>query len=59
MAKNRKDFSNNIKCECGYFNKKESVLRYGTCRLCGKVLDEKAKYKYEMFCKLHLWRKTK
>lgn len=48
----------NINCpDCYYGNHKESVDRYGTCKRCGKVLDEKAKYKYEMFCKLRLWRK--
>jgi hypothetical protein len=27
--------------------------------LCHKVLDEKAKYEYEMFVRLHLWRNKK
>lgn len=49
----------NIKCECGYQNHKENIERYGTCRGCGKVLDPKAKFDYEMFCKLRRWRKTK
>lgn len=47
----------NIKCECGYQNHVENVRRYGTCRLCGKVLDPKAKFNYEMFIKLRRWRK--
>ena len=49
----------NIKCECGYQNHKENVMRYGTCRGCGKTLDSKAKYNYEMYTKLRLWRKSK
>lgn len=58
MKKNkRSDFFDNVICDCGYQNHKENVDRYGTCRLCGKVLDKKAKFNYEMFCKLRLWRK--
>lgn len=57
MAKKRKDFLNNIICECGYQNHKDMIDKYGTCRLCGKVLDQKAKYRWEMYNKLHLWRK--
>lgn len=50
----------NIKCDvCGYQNHRENVDRYGTCKLCGKTLDEKAKYKYEMFCRLKMWRGEK
>lgn len=47
----------NIKCECGYQNHKENIMRYGTCKFCGKVLDKKAKFDYEMYCKLKRWRK--
>lgn len=47
----------NVKCECGYCNHKANVERYGTCKLCGKVLDPKAKYNYEMYVKLRRWRK--
>ena len=43
-------------CECGYHNLKENVQRYGTCRRCNKVLDQKAKLEYEMYCRLKLWR---
>lgn len=43
--------------DCKYQNKKENVERYGTCILCGKVLDKKAKFDYEMFIKLRRWRK--
>ena len=46
-----------IKCECGYYNHKDKIKKYGTCRLCGKVLDKKAKYDYEMNKRLKLWRK--
>lgn len=42
---------------CGYHNQKEMISKYGTCKLCKRVLDNKAKYKYEMYCKLHLWSK--
>lgn len=56
MKKKYKKELDNIKCECGYHNHKESVQRYGTCKGCGKVLDEKAKFHYELFCKLNLWR---
>lgn len=56
MKKNKKKWDINIICECGYQNKQENVQRYGVCRLCGKVLDEKAKFKYDMNKKLKLWR---
>ena len=46
----------NIKCECGYQNHKEAIDIFGTCKGCGKVLNEKAKYKYEMNKRLRLWR---
>lgn len=52
------DFFTNVICdECGYQNHKDNVDHYGTCRLCGKVLDAKAKFNYEMYCGLHLWKK--
>ena len=51
------DFLKGIKCECGYFNQEQRVKKYGTCRGCSRVLDEKAKFRYEMVCKLKLWRK--
>ena len=57
MSKNKIKPLDNIKCECGYQNHKENVERYGTCKLCGKVLDKKAKYRYEMYNRLRLWRK--
>ena len=40
--------------QCKYCNKLYFIQIYGTCHLCGKVLDPKAKYKYEMRKKLHL-----
>lgn len=57
MSKTRKDFLDNVICDCGYHNHKDAVKRFGTCKLCCKVLDPKAKFDYEMFCKLRLWRK--
>lgn len=59
MTKKKKDdsFLRGTKCKCGYFNQEEHVKRYGTCKYCSAVLDAKAKYKYEMFCRLKLWRK--
>lgn len=53
-----RDYIDGIKCnDCGYFNQKYNVDKYGTCKLCGKTLDDKAKFNYEMFCRLRLWRK--
>ena len=49
---------NLIKCECGYNNQPENIKIYGTCRGCGKILDEKAKFKYEMKNILKLWRRN-
>lgn len=46
-----------VTCVCGYNNQPENVARYGTCRGCGEVLDKKAKFNYEMYSKLRLWRK--
>lgn len=45
-----------VTCDCGYNNQPYNVEKYGTCRGCGKVLDAKAKFEYEMVCKLRLWR---
>lgn len=56
--KNEK-FEESIICECGYYNKLDYVSRYGTCLRCGKVLNSKAKFDYEMVCKLRLWRGRK
>lgn len=56
MRRKVKDMGN-IKCECGYENHKENVIRYGTCRFCGKILDSKANFNYQMYTKLRLWRK--
>lgn len=46
-----------VTCECGYNNQPQNVARWGTCRLCGKVLDKKVKYRLEMYQRLRLWRK--
>lgn len=52
-----KKMEENIKCPyCEYNNHKVNVQTYGTCTRCRKVLDEKAKFKYEMNKKLRLWR---
>ena len=60
MARENNYISTTVKCEvCGYANLKHNVDLYGTCRGCGKVLDPKAKYKYEMYCRLKLWRNKK
>lgn len=49
-------FEKMVKCpRCGKWSLKTYVQQYGSC-LCGEVLDEKAKFKYEMFVKLRLWR---
>lgn len=45
-----------VTCECGYNNQPYNIERYGTCTRCGKVLNKKAKFDYEMFCKLRMWR---
>ncbi len=52
----KEKFVPGIKCECGYQNKEFNVRTYGTCTRCGKVLDSKAKFNYEMFTRLRLWR---
>lgn len=47
----------NVICpKCKYQNMKINVMRYGTCTRCKEVLDKKAKFDYEMICKLRLWR---
>lgn len=56
MTKKKKVFTEHIICECGYNNQPWNVRNYGTCTRCGKVLDPKAKYKYEMKKRLRLWR---
>lgn len=60
MKKSKKDYKKSldvVKCECGYCNQRHNVEWYGTCTRCGKTIDNKAKYKYEMYCRLKLWRK--
>ena len=57
MKDKRKNiFEKMVKCpKCGKWSQIGYIQRYGSC-LCGEVLDEKAKFRYEMFVKLHLWR---
>ena len=54
-----KNFFKGTTCECGYYNHESNVKKYGTCKLCGKVLDKKAKFDYEMYCRLRLWKEQK
>ena len=46
----REEFLNQfIQCDkCGYRNKKIFLEKTGVCNCCGKVLDVKAKMKYEI-----------
>lgn len=38
-----------IMCEdCGYCNQPFNVKKYGTCTCCGKILNAKAKFFYEI-----------
>ncbi len=56
MGKDKNFYDKMMQCpRCGKWSKKSYVDTYGTC-LCGEVLDKKAKYRYEMFIKLRLWR---
>ena len=59
MRKEKKILVPNIKCQCGYSNLKKWIDIYGTCKLCGAILDNKAKYRYEMRKKLYLYPGTK
>lgn len=59
MSKKSKRKETNIKCRCGYCNHKELIEIYGTCRFCGAVLDQKAKYRYEMRKRLYVFPGTK
>lgn len=57
MGYDKRFFEKMVQCpRCGKWSKKNFVETYGTC-LCGEVLDEKAKFRYEMYTKLRLWRK--
>ncbi len=55
MKKDKKKIEH-VTCECGYHNQPWNVKKYGTCTRCGKILDPKAKFDYEMLVKLRLWR---
>ena len=49
---------NNTKCPvCGYYNKNIFAKKYGKCRRCLTVIDERADFKYNMIIKLHLFKK--
>ena len=41
---------------CSYGNNPDYVKYTGLCHGCGKVLDDKAFFKYQMNKKLRLWR---
>ncbi len=59
MMEAKKDLSklNMIRCpKCGKYSKMSYIKSFGTC-LCGEVLDAKAKYYYEMYKRLRLWRR--
>lgn len=45
--KTKEEFLNDyyITCSCGYNNEKKRLNKYGTCLLCGKIIDEKAYFK--------------
>lgn len=54
--KDKRFFEKMVQCpRCGKWSKKSYIQQYGTC-LCGEVLDEKAKFRYDMYVKLRLWR---
>ena len=53
------NFDKGIKCQkCGYFNQYYNYKKFETCKLCGSVIDKKAKFRYEMYNRLRLWRKN-
>lgn len=54
--KKDKNWVIHVVCECGYNNQPNNVKTYGTCTRCGKVLDEQAKFRHDMYNKLRLWR---
>ena len=45
--KTKEEFLNDyyITCSCGYNNEKKRLENFGTCLLCGKVLDQKAHFR--------------
>lgn len=56
MRRDKHFFDKMIQCpKCQKWSKRSYIKTYGTC-LCGETLDQKAKFRYEMFMKLHLWR---
>ena len=57
MKKKKKFINTNVICDkCGYQNNPNYINFSGICHGCGKVLDEKAKFKFEMIKKMQLWR---
>ena len=54
--KKKKQMVQHVICECGYYNQPENVSFFGTCTRCRKVLDPKAKFRYDMYKKLRLWK---
>lgn len=59
MRKINEPFNNVVCKECGYNNKKHYAKFFGTCLCCGNIIDDKAKFKYEMNKRLLLYRKDK
>jgi hypothetical protein len=54
--KDKHFFDKMVQCpRCGKWSQKTYIQQYGSC-LCGEVLDEKAKFNYEMFVRCRLWR---
>lgn len=50
---------NIIRCsKCGRYNFNGYVKKYGKCRACKNVLDEKADFKYTMIRKMHLFKRN-
>lgn len=55
MTKKKKKPLNNVYCpDCGYANARYNYLSYGTCTRCGKVLNEKTKFMYEIKSRLRI-----
>lgn len=45
-----------IICDCGYNNHKEAIDIYGSCIMCGKILDDRAYFRYQLKKKLKPWK---
>ena len=58
MRRIKKDYINrNVICKCGYQNLPENVAKYGTCKGCGRIIDNKAYFDRVMAYKLHIKRR--